>query len=153
MYMHITGTMTYYYNIIAKVVVKKGGEKASSDQFSHTSPLDHTIQDVFSLLRGGKYASMAGHMTCYAGTAPCSFVPSHMTEITVPSSFPVSDLSAFGYKALLFDANLPAETKKAPQPQLTAWDKIMSRPQPKLPQKFIDPNEAADVIPIVESHA
>ena len=56
-----------HYNIIAKVVVQKGGAQVSTDGsvHTHTGLLNHTIKDVFSLLRGGKHAEMTQLVTCY----------------------------------------------------------------------------------------
>lgn len=136
-----------YYNIIAKVVVKEGGAEAMSDQLTHTSSLDHSVKDIFNLLRGGKYANMTKHMTCYAGAAPCTFAPSSMTEITAPASFAVSELSAFNYKALLFDVNAPGDAKKASEaPKPSLYAQMMCGPKAKLPEKYtkyVDPKDAA----------
>jgi len=121
-----------YYNLIVMVAVTKGGAKESEDKFSHTSPFEHNLTDIFALLRGGMYADMVtkhkhakNFITCYAGEASCSFVASKMTEITTPAHFSVAELSSFNYKALLFNVDLPEDAEKS-APKLPLYGSVVS---------------------------
>jgi len=132
-----------YYNLIVMVAVTKGGAKESEDKFSHTSPFEHNLTDIFALLRRGMYADMVtkhthatNFITCYAGEASCSFVQSKMTEITTPAHFSVSELSSFNYKALLFNVDLPADAEKS-TPTLPLYSQLMAGAQPAIPQKYV----------------